>query len=608
MFIKFRQLHAPRPSDGASDAGLGFVYYSMRKTMGKREITVFCANDGAEHRIEIGSTLMDLSRECCGQVTDTKTGRSFDVIAALVDNKLKDLSYTPVTYHKIEFIGFNSINGRKTYIRSLSFVLQNAVSEVFPEKTLIVDHSLPSGYYCRLQEKERGEDGMPIDFPLTEDDLGRIKEKMLQLIDRDLPFTRVKMPAVEAQALFMANGQPQKARLMQSIGCLNCSVYFLDGRADTFHGPLVPSTGCLKVFDLSGIGGSFCLQPPSLNDFSEVMPMGRQTKIASMLEEHSRWCSMIHTESIGELNKAELEGGFTELVNLAEIRHERGYAKIADFIYENRSEKRIVMIAGPSSSGKTSSSLRTALQCKALGLRPKVIELDNYFVDREKTPKDENGDYDFESLRAMDLELLNSQLQDLLDGKEVEIPKYDFKEGRQRKSGTKLHLEDKDILIMEGIHALNPEMTSAVDNSRILRVYVSALTSLNIDENNNLSTSDNRLLRRMVRDNRTRGIDPESTIMRWPSVRKGESRNIFPFQENADILFNSALIVELPVLKFYAEPLLMRIQRNSPAYTEAVRLLKLLGYIVPATQEEIAAIPPTSIIREFIGGQSLKKS
>ena len=344
-----------------------------------------------------------------------------------------------------------------------------------------------------------------------------------------------------------------------------------------------------------------------MTDFCKVMPMKRQGKIAAALKEYSDWCSIINIGSIGTLNKAVKDGKAVSIINLAESLHERNYARIADRIYAERGLKRIVMIAGPSSSGKTSSSLRIALQCKVLGLKPKVIELDNYFVDREHTPKDEDGNYDFESLYAMDLEFLNKQLNELLEGKEVEVPRFDFKTGNRIFEGNKLRLEDKDILIMEGIHALNPEMTSAVDDSRIFRVYVSALTSLNIDENNNMSTSDNRLLRRMVRDNRVRGITPEETIMRWNSVRRGESKNIFPFQENADALFNSALIFELPMLKYYAEPLLRRIAPNSPAYTEAVRLLKFLDYIVELQPSEIAAIPPTSIMREFIGGQTLTR-
>ena len=377
------------------------------------------------------------------------------------------------------------------------------------------------------------------------------------------------------------------------------------GQTDTFYGPLVPSTGYLKVFDIMGFNNGFCLQFPEEGAINRVTPLKRQSKLAATLQEYAIWCEITGVKGVGTLNKVISEGGAIHLINIAEALHERKYADIADRIYERRDKSRIVLIAGPSSSGKTSSSKRLAIQCKVLGMNPKVIELDNYFVDRELTPKDENGEYDFESLHAMDLELLNSQLNDLLSGKTVEVPYFNFKEGRREFRGNMLHLDENDILIMEGIHALNPEMTSAVDNSRIFRVYASALTSLSLDENNNISTSDNRLLRRMVRDNRVRGVTPEETIMRWHSVRRGENRNIFPFQENADAAFNSALIFELPLLKYYAEPLLRRIAPNSPAFTEAIRLLKFLDYIVALSPAEIAAIPPTSVMREFIGGQML---
>jgi uridine kinase len=302
-----------------------------------------------------------------------------------------------------------------------------------------------------------------------------------------------------------------------------------------------------------------------------------------------------------------MENRIVDVINLAETRHSVGYADIATKIYEQRNTTKIVFIAGPSSSGKTSTSLRLALHLKVLGLNPKVIELDNYFVDRSRTPKDENGEYDFESLYAMDLELLGQQLNDLLEGKTVEVPRFDFKLGQGFFEGNYMTLEEKDILIMEGIHALNPAMIPGVDPSKVFRLYASALTSLSLDENNNISTADSRLLRRMVRDNRTRGINPEQTILRWDSVRRGEDKNIFPFQENADAVFNSALIFELPLLKYYAEPLLKRISPTSPAYAEAVRLLKFLDYIVPLSPDEIAAIPPTSILREFIGGQTLER-
>ena len=573
--------------------------------MDNKEIAIYCKNDGKNHRIEMGGTLGDLSKKWCRTVVDHKSGQKLDVIAALVDNKLKELEYKPMLFHQVEFIGFNHPDGRRCYLRSLCFVLQNAVRELYPDKVLVVDHSLPSGLYCEIIEKEKMEDGRNKVYFVTDDEIDAIKSKMKEIIARDLPFTRVKMNSEEAEAIFLANNQPQKAELQRSIGTFICSVYYLDGKADTMHGPLIPSTGYLKTFDITGIGNGFCLQGPKMTDFTKVMPMKRQAKIAATLKEYSDWCSIIGIASVGSLNSAIKAGRAIEIINLAEAQHERSYAKIADKIYENRGTKRIVMIAGPSSSGKTSSSLRIALQCKVLGLRPKVIELDNYFVNRDMTPRDEDGKLDFESLRAMDLEFLNQQLNELLDGKEVEIPKYDFKSGKRTFIGNRLHLEEKDILIMEGIHALNPEMTSAVDDSKIFRVYASALTSLNIDENVNLSTSDNRLLRRMVRDNRVRGIDPDSTILLWDSVRKGETRNIFPFQENADALFNSALIFELPMLKYFAEPLLRRISPSSPAYTETVRLLKFLDYIVALQPSEIQAIPPTSIMREFIGGQTL---
>ena len=571
--------------------------------MDKKEITIFCKNDGKNHKIELGGTLEDLSKKWCRTVIDEKTGQKLDVIAALVDYKLKELEYRPMLFHQVEFIGFNHPDGRRCYLRSLCFVLQNAIRELYPDKVLVVDHSLPSGLYCEIHETTKLEDGRKQSYFVTDDELDMIKEKMKEIIARNLPFKRVKTNSEEAMEIFRRNNQPLKAELQKSIGTFICSVYYLDGNADTFHGPLIPSTGFLKTFDITAIGDGFCLQGPQMTDFNKVMPMKRQAKIGSTLKDHSDWCSIIGIESLGNLNSAIKEGKAIEIINLSEALHERNYAKIADKIKE--SYKRIVMIAGPSSSGKTSSSLRIALQCKVLGLKPKVIELDNYFVDRDKTPKDEDGKYDFESLYAMDLDLLNSQLNDLLDGKEVEIPKYDFKTGSRTYTGNRLHLEDKDILILEGIHALNPELTSAVDQSKIFRVFASALTSLNIDENNNLSTSDNRLLRRMVRDNRVRGISPEDTILRWNSVRRGESRNIFPYQENADALFNSALIFALPMLKYYAEPLLRRISPSSPAYTETVRLLKFLDYIIALQPSEIEAIPPTSIMREFIGGQTL---
>lgn len=577
----------------------------VNKMIETDKFNVFLVNDGKRYEVPFLKRLGDFSNEVCKTVKDEKTGVEYPVLAALVDHKLKELDYRLSMSHEVEFIGYNHPDGRRTYLRSLCFVLQDAVRELFPDKVLIIDHSLPSGLYCNICDVELREDGRRVPVKLSDADLAAIKKRMHEIVDADMPFVKKKMEASAAEALFEKNNQPDKAELQKSLGKFICSVYFLDGQVDTFHGPLLPSTGYLKVFDLLPFANGFCLQFPSEGDFSKVIPVKTQSKIAATLAAYSDWCSIVRVNGIGTLNRAITEGNAVRLINLSEALHERKYAAIADQIFARRDKVKAVFIAGPSSSGKTSSSLRLALQCRVLGMVPKVIELDNYFVDREHTPKDSDGNYDFEALEAMDLKLLNSQLNDLFAGKEVELPKFDFKEGRSVPSGKRISLGDKEILIMEGIHALDPAMVPDVDNSRIFRVYASALTSLNIDENNNISTSDNRLLRRMVRDNRVRGITPEETIMRWQSVRRGENRNIFPFQENADASFNSALLYELPMLKYYAEPLLRRIAPSSPAYTEAIRLLKFLDYIVALSPDEIAAIPPTSIMREFIGGQTL---
>lgn len=575
----------------------------MNNTADKFEVLL--VNDGRRYELPLFEKLGDFSKQVCPVVKDDRTGVVYPVLAALVDHKLKELDFKLAMTYEVEFIGYNHPDGRRTYLRSLCFVLQNAVRELFPDKVLVIDHSLPSGLYCKVIETRKQEDGRCRTLALTQDQLSSIKSRMQEIVSADMPFRKEKIDAVTAEKMFEENNQPEKAELQKSLGKFICSVYFLDGHADTFHGPLLPSTGYLKVFDLLPFAEGFCLQFPSEGDFSKVIPVKTQSKIAATLAEYSDWCSIIRINGIGALNKAISEGHAVELINLSEALHERKYAAIADQIYERRGQVKAVFIAGPSSSGKTSSSLRIALQCRVLGLVPKVIELDNYFVDREHTPKDSEGNYDFEALEAMDLKLLNSQLNDLFAGKEVELPKFDFKAGRSMPSGKRISLGEKEILIMEGIHALDPAMVPDVDNSKIFRVYASALTSLNVDENNNISTSDNRLLRRMVRDNRVRGITPEETITRWYSVRRGENCNIFPFQENADAAFNSALIYELPMLKYYAEPLLRRIAPSSPAYTEAVRLLKFLDYIVALSPDEISAIPPTSIMREFIGGQRL---
>ncbi len=554
-------------------------------------ITITIAPSGEKISVEAGQTLASVAPKT---VTDVKTGKEYPVLAALVDHELRSLDFTIFYPHRVEFIGYNHPEGKRTYLRSLCFLAQAAARELYPERVFKINHSLPSGMYCKF----RGD-------RITDEQILTIRERMRTLVENDLPFTRTKMLSSEAEEIFIKQNQPLKAALQRSLEKPFCTVHFLNGIPDSFHGPLVPSTGLLKVFDLMPFHHGFCLQYPSDEDISRTIPRMKQMKLTNTLKDYGKWCKTTGIVSVGALNKALLDGKAIELINLCEARQERKYAEAADRIYAERERIRIVFLAGPSSSGKTSSSLRLAQQCKVLGLNPKVIELDNYFVERERTPRDEDGNYDFEALQAMDLELLGKHLNTLLDGGEIEIPRYSFKDGRPFFEGNMMSLGPDDILIMEGIHALDPDMVPSVDNSRIYRIYASALTSLKLDENCCISTTDNRLLRRMVRDNRVRGITPEDTILRWPSVRRGEGRWIFPFQENADAQFNSALLYELPLLRYYAEPLLRRILPSSAAYSEAARLLKFLDYIVPLQPSEIAAIPPTSILREFIGGQTL---
>jgi len=563
------------------------------------DIRIYCENTSSYVKVAMGTTLTQL----CASLGICGSGSA--VLAALVDNKLKSLDYKIINPHNVRFIGYDHPDGRRTYIRSLCFVLQKVIREMFPDKVLAIDYSLPSGLYCEVREVKPMEDGRPCVYFITDEELEKVEARMHEVIAADIPFGKTMLSLEECCRIYEHNHQPEKVRLLKTLGRFNYNVYTLGDQVDTFYGPLAPSTGLLETFNIIGYNDGFCLQYPMDGETEKVLPLKRQSKLATALKEHSDWCSVMGVRGVGKLNKKVLSGEIVDLINLSEALHERKYADIADQIYARRGSVKIVFIAGPSSSGKTSTSKRLALQCRILGLNPRVIELDNYFVDREFTPRDENGEYDFEALGAMDLDLLGTQLNALLDGKEVELPRFDFKDGRKYFEGNMMQLHEKDILIMEGIHALNPAMIPGVDPSKVFRVYASALTSLSIDENNNISTSDNRMLRRMIRDNRTRGVIPEDTIMRWQSVRRGENRNIFPFQENADAIFNSAHIFELPVLKYYAEPLLRRISPSSPAYTEASRMLKFLDYIVALSPAEIAAIPPTSILREFIAGQTL---
>lgn len=562
-----------------------------------KKITLYCDSLKGFYDCEPGTSVGELSKKIA-------TGCRYPVVAALVDNMLKELSYKIFASHTIKFIDCTHPDGRRTYTRSLSFVLQKAVSDLFPGKILFLDYTLPNGLYGELRTPKE-EDGYRT-IPLSAEEVTVIREKMKEIISEGHPFIKEKIINNEAVDIFKNNGQYEKAALVARMEKFFVSVYRLDDITDTFYGPLLESTGDLTVFDLIPYSEGFCLQSPSMNDPTKISEYRYQDKLSEVFKETSKWCSVLGAYGISSVNRAIEEGHIKEMIAVTEALHERKYVNIADMIHARREHVRLVLIAGPSSSGKTTTSKRIALQCKVTGLNPKVIAMDNYFVDREMTPKDENGEYDFESIHALDLPFIGKQLNDLFDGKEVDLPTFDFIKGKRVFDGTRMHLEENDILIMEGIHALNPELTKHIDSKRVFRVFASALTSLSVDENNYISTADNRLIRRMVRDNATRGLSPEETILRWGSVRRGEEKNIFPFQENADVMFNSSLLYELPILKYYAEPLLERIPPLSEAYSESIRLLKFLSYITSISPEEITTIPSTSIMREFIGGSSFK--
>jgi uridine kinase len=480
----------------------------------------------------------------------------------------------------------------RTYQRSLSFLIQKAVHDVAPGRTLLIKYPVLNGFYCTFNDNEVTDDAL----------LRAIEKRMRELVAADMPFTRKKCPTEEATNVFMQNNQPEKALLHKTRGHFYTSLYGLDGYCDHFYGPLAPSTSYVKVFALSMYKDGFVVRPPHPARPDNVVPIKVQPKLFDVFRENNEWVKIVGAHTIGNINKLIQRRQIGEIIIVSESLHENKYAQLAEEIFLRRHDVKLVLIAGPSSSGKTTTSKRLAVQAKVLGLNPVLLEMDNYFVDREHTPRDADGNYDFEAVEALDLPFFNAQLHDLLAGKKVQIPTFNFHEGKRYfVAGKTLQVGANDILIMEGIHGLNPLVTQSVPDKLKYRIYVSALTSVSIDENNRISTTDNRLIRRMVRDFKFRGYSASDTIMRWPSVRRGEEKHIFPFQEHADIMFNSALLYEMYVLRYYAVPLLLQIKPVDPAYTEASRLLKFLNYLEPISPENEKYISPTSILREFIG-------
>ncbi len=574
----------------------------VRKMTDMEKIRIYCKNTQKFYKVNPGTSLEELRKEA-----------GVTALAAHVDNQLKELGYPLYMEHTVEFLDYTHSDGRRCYKRSLFFLLQKAIKELYPNKQLILDYTLPNGNYGELVDAPvsyNPDDSIKLRMEtvtsLTEEEIARIKQKMLELVEADIPIVKKKLLCEEAVTIFTANRQFNKANLIKNLGMFFVSVYFMGDYADTFYGPMVYSTKEIKKFNIIKYNKGFCIQFPSYLPPYNLPSVKYQDKLSEVFKEMYNWCNIIGVKDIDSVNRAISMGYGKNIIQVAEALHERKYAAIADQIYKRKDDVKLVLLAGPSSSGKTTTSMRIALQLKVLGLNPRVLAMDNYFVNREDTPRDADGNYDFECLEAMDLKLLNEQLNQLFNGEEVDIPVFNFAEGKREFKGNKMKMKPNDILIMEGIHALNPSLTASIESRRKFKIYASALTSLSIDENNSISTTDNRMLRRMVRDNNFRGTTAEQTILRWGSVHSGEYKNIFPYQENADAMFNSSLIYELPLLKHYAEPLLRRIHPTSPAYSESLRLLKFLSYIVEMDPSEHNAVPPTSVMREFIGGSTLE--
>ena len=548
-------------------------------------VDIYCVNTGEKRVYPMGITLEEIK-------DDFKVKLDNPILGALVNNKVKELSFVFVKNKKVEFIDYSHPDGLRLYVRSLFFVLVAAVREVFPEVKLKMMHGISRGYYCELAGLDR---------VITDSDVFAIKSEMQQLVDRNIPFEKVGLPTEEAAEICRKQNLPYKAKLFEQQGALFTYIYFMGDQANYFFGHQVPSTGYLKVFDLVLYYDGLLLRIPNPVKFSEVQPYSTHDKLFEIFQEHKDWAEILNVPNVANLNENSMNGLSGDIIKISEALHEKKIAEIANLIFEKRDRVKIVLIAGPSASGKTTFSKRLMVQLSVNGLKPTMISLDDYFVDRELTPKDEKGEYDFEAIEAIDIEYFNNQLIQLFAGELVELPKFNFTIGQKFPSGKRLQLLEGSILIVEGIHGMNPGLIPHISPENTFKIFLSALTQISIDDQNHISTTDNRLIRRMIRDSKYRNYTAQDTIRRWPSVRAGEDKNIFPYQENADIMFNSALIYELAVLKKYAEPLLKAVTESQPEFSESNRLLKFFSYFKAIDDQEI---PPTSLIREFLGGSS----
>lgn len=548
-------------------------------------IDIYCINNGVKKAYPVGVSLEEIRN-------DLQIKLKNPVIGALVNNRVKEMSFVVVKNKKVEFIDYSHPDGMRLYVRSLIFILYGAIREVFPQVKLKMMHGISRGYFCELAGLDR---------PITESDIFAIKSEMRQLVEKDIPFRKVGLPTEEAVQICRNQNLNFKAKLFEQQGSLFSYVYFMGEFANYFYGHLAPSTGFITVFDLVPYYDGLLLRIPNPQKFSEVQSFARLDKLFGVFQEHKEWAEILDVPNVASLNEYTLAGNSGDILKISEALHEKKIAEIANQICERKEKVKIVLIAGPSASGKTTFSKRLMVQLAVNGLKPTLISLDDYFVDREKTPRDKNGEYDFEAIEAIDVDYFNQQLNQLFNGEIVELPRFNFTIGRKAPSGKKIKLGERGILIVEGIHGMNPGLVPHIDPKNTFKIFLSALTQISIDDQNHISTTDNRLIRRMIRDSKYRSYSAQETIRRWPSVRAGEDRNIFPYQENADVMFNSALIYELAVLKKYAEPLLQSVPESQSEFSESNRLLKFLSYF--KTIEDIE-IPPTSLIREFLGGSS----
>ena len=551
----------------------------------KQMLLIRCKNNKKVLKVNVGSTLSEV-------FSASELKMDHGPVCARVNNKVQGMHYRLYNDKDVEFLDMRSGSGSRTYTRTLFFICCKAINDLYGNVEVRIDIPVSKGYYVHVN---LGRD-------ITADDVARIRCRMQEIIDADTPIRRRMVTAEEAIRLFSEKGDMSKVKLLKGQGKLYTVYYQIDDFIDYFYGALLTSTSEVYLFDLVAYSDGMLLRVPSREDPGQLCPMPRQQKMFDVFKEHHEWQNIIGLRTVGDLNDAVDKGFATDIINVNEALQEKKIARIADQIAA-RHDVKLVLLAGPSSSGKTTTCKRLSIQLLTCGLKPLQISLDDYFIDRDKTPLDANGEYVYESIHALNIALINEQFNALFKGEEIELPRYNFQTGKSEKSGKRLKLGPNDIVVVEGIHALNPELTAQIPEQQKFRVYVSALTTILLDEHNYIPTTDNRLLRRIIRDYKYRGVSAQESIHRWPSVRAGEERWIFPYQENADAMFNSAMLYELAVIKQQAEPLLEQVPENCEEYAEAHRLLKFLRYFHAISYRQLA---PTSLLREFLGGSSFK--